>query len=245
MDRDVSRHVLRETPRNLVLTDRDKGLLRDLATHRALTADWLARAHFGGSERTCWERMRKLIAGGYVEKLETEPRRPKAYRATRKAKGAVGVPTGGRPSKGLEPAQLRHTLAIGEVAWRLLDRYRGDDGVRAGWITEYQLRRGRGRDFLPRGLYPDGVLVVDDGCAVSRVAVEVEVSRKEAHLYAPKLRAYRRALDDGGIAQARWYVPTTTDGAWLRREALLPAGFPKEDERMAIALLPEHRRDGR
>src|SRR4051812_44245688 len=112
MDRDFSRHVLRDNPRNLILTDRDKGVLRDLATHRVLSADWLARAHFGGSERTCWDRVRKLIAGGYVEKLETEPLRPKAYRATGKAKGALGVATGGRPPKGLKPEQLYHTMAI-------------------------------------------------------------------------------------------------------------------------------------
>jgi hypothetical protein len=240
MTRSFEPHLLRKTPPVLVLTPRDKAILGDLVRHRVVSSPWLARAHFRGSQAACWERLRRLAAAGYAEKVETVPGEPKAYRVTKQGKAALGLSAAGRPPKAARPSQLFHTMAIADVAAHLLAQLRGGE-----WRTERELRDGAGGGWLPKGCYPDGAVELRQGDAVHRLAVEVELSRKERHRYAPKLARYRQALNSGGLAQVRWYVATPTDAQWLRREALLPAGFPKSDGRMVIALLPEHGRYGR
>src|SRR5919107_5188231 len=161
MTRSFSPHVRPETVRVLgaqtvtvVLTPRDKAILSDLVKHRALSSPWLARAHFGGSRPACWGRLRRLIGAGYVEKVETQPGEPKAYRATNTGKGALGRSAVGRPAKRARPAQLFHTMAVADVAALLLERLgRGSGGAAApaAWRSERELRGGGGAGRLPPG----------------------------------------------------------------------------------------------
>ncbi|MDQ3702474.1 MAG: replication-relaxation family protein [Chloroflexota bacterium] len=222
------------TPRELVLTPRDVAILGDLVKHRVLSSAWLTRAHFNGSQPACWERVRRLVGAGYVQKVETLPDEPKAYRATNKGKAALGLSTVGRPTRAVRPAQLLHTMAVADVAALLLARFGG------AWISERELRDGAGGDWLRDGrgvqgrrYVPDGVLTVAAGDGVARLAAEVELSPKEPERYVGKLAWYRRLLVDGALTQVRWYAGSRTVAGLLER-ALERAGYVRGDEGMGV-----------
>jgi hypothetical protein len=234
---------LRPRSRPVSLTARDARVFGDLHRHRVLSTPWLARVRFGGSQRAAWERLRKLSAAGYVERLPTVQGEFKGYRLTTTGRRAGGLDgRARRRGPGVGAVPVLHAMTVAELADRLLRALPEGAPFALAWVTEQELLDGLAADWFPAdagAFLPDGVLEASASATgeVSRMAVEVELHRKVDRAYAAKLAWYRRLLEREVFRRLRWYVADATTGTTVRR-ALRAAGFSVGDPRVEVKPLP-------
>jgi hypothetical protein len=179
--------------RGLVLTDRDLTVLAELNRWRCMRSDQVA-AYFPGLFRSLSavkERLRKLEEQRFVVGI--------AY-------GGRGQPTVWYPKqRGVEACEspLPVTAVVGYMSvphtLGLVDLYLSlrSHEPSGSWTTERELWRDRYDAGMRKGHVPDGRWSVGP----SRIAVELELSRKAPSLYDPKMKwaanPYRGALSEG------------------------------------------------
>lgn len=217
------------------VTARDARVFRDLYRFRTLSVPWLARVHFGGSEDAVRERMRKLIAAGYVVRCDTAHREFKGYRLTAKGRRHIGVTK--RPGREGSSTDWHamHCMTVAEVADRVSSKK--VPGWELAWCTEQEIVDGALDWVAPRGFVPDGVVVFTsaDGELIN-MAVEVELHEKSGDRYVKKLAWYRSLLQQGTLDRLRWYVPSTRVENAVRR-ALVANRLP-EDGQLKVEIKP-------
>jgi hypothetical protein len=243
-DRPASRSgATARRPRTAIqLTDRDRAILADLVRLYALTADQVARRHFG-SVHTAYHRLGALAGAGYLALHRPWYRGPGVYLATPAGARLAAV---GLPAPRYRPMALAHHLAVADVGARLTRAYAG-----SRWVCERELRRaamaavrdrrgGRLVDGVPH--VPDGVLVLPSAPSApspsaagaangARVAVEVELTRKGDAEYARILRWYGAEL---GYQRVVWLCA----GEPVRRRLAELIRREQVDDFMTVEPLP-------
>ncbi|MGQ9498207.1 MAG: replication-relaxation family protein [Desulfotomaculales bacterium] len=177
-----------------MLTERDLEIVTIVNRFGFLTAAQVARA-FALHPRIAYRRLQRLVQARCLTHRRLFPGQAGVYLATGRGTELAGCLLG--------PARLRlqtieHDLKVVDVALALLARY-----PNAARITERELRRENGVKFGvgSEERPPDGVLLFEDG---SRVAVEVENSRKSRRRLEERMRAYARRTEYKQV----WYVVT-------------------------------------
>jgi hypothetical protein len=122
-----------------------------------------------------------------------------AYLPTARAVARSGLAL---PVPRLQPELTRHfhDMTVADVADWLLTRFPG-----AAWETERELRRTLRRAGRPAWPLPDGVLVLDGGRG-DRMAVEVDLTQRDAPAYARKVLAYCDLVAAGEYARVQWFT---------------------------------------
>lgn len=171
-----------------ILTERDLEVLRWLGRHRLATAEQVAR-RFGMERAKAYRRLR-ILADGQLVRYEPGIRSRRVYLATRIGLRTVNLTL---PPATVSAASFAHDIAVVEVAIDLENR------VGCDVISERELREeGATYTLRPdhndltrhrRGRWPD--LVIEGYPNLdSRVAIEVELTRKKQQRVLDKLLAY-------------------------------------------------------
>jgi len=231
--------------RRLLLTPRDRAILRDVYRFGCLSAVQLALRYWPDSvsDKTARNRLWQLCEAGYLVRRPIGHREDGAYLLTLKGREELGLPTKHARPDPRASSSLRHRLIVADVAdWFLARRYRG--GAPA-WVSEVDLYDGRlwlarrdGRE-RQRGalLVPDGVLVLRGGERVWRLAVEVELHQKASRLYDAKLGWYAGQFAAEALDGCLWLCAGAGRTAPVRAAAgrLAPAAA----ELVGVQSLPE------
>jgi Replication-relaxation len=210
------------------LTPRDRAIAQDLTRFYGLTAEQVARRHFGAL-RTAANRLAALVAAGYVALARPWYRGPGVYRATPAGARLAAV---GLPAPRYRPLALAHHLAVADLSELLLGAH--PDGA---WTCERELRRAAMTTVRDRagGRLVDGVPHVPDGLltlpAAGAVAVEVELTKKGDAEYARILRWYGATL---AYRRVVWFVAP----AALRRRLGELLARERLDDFMTVEPLP-------
>jgi len=197
-----------------LLTERDKEILRFISRFGYLCARHII-AVFPLSERVAYRRLQRLVQDGYLHRKRILADLPRVYSLTQRGVDASGIDFGRVRNVRLQT--LEHDLTVADVGVALLRLYPG-----SSWVTERELRREAGQGFGSVGArehVPDGVLLVDG----SKIAVEVETSRKPRRRTERILRYYLRRSDYIAV----WYFCRTPQQLKSVREAAQKLDFVK------------------
>lgn len=175
------------------LTERDLGLLGDLARFGVLSFTQIGTRHFPkASMPTVCNRLSQLVYAGFVHRFrigrEIYHGRPKligvVYRVTRAGLSVLQAysPEGPVPARPmpLNPANLSHDLLLVDVVSVLERRFPGTR-ISPGHLLE--------RRDIRSGRRPDAVIEFPDGGG--RMAVELELTVKSARRYREIVTTYR------------------------------------------------------
>jgi hypothetical protein len=233
----------------LLLTPRDREVLRDVYRFGCLSAVQVADRHWPGSAstKTALNRLGQLCGAGYLLRRPLGHREDGAYLLAPKGRAELGLPPH-RARPDLRAAgSLRHRLVVADVAgWLRSRRYRGGDPE---WISEVDVYDGR--LWLPRRptghrpggrergalMVPDGVLVLRGGERVWRLAVEVELHQKASRLYDVKLAWYAGQFAAAALDGCLWLCAGEGRPAPIRAAADRLA--PDAAELVGVQSLPE------
>jgi hypothetical protein len=214
------RHPTLATPAGPVavrLTPRDRAVLRDVYRFSCLSAVQIARRHWPDSlgQKTAMNRLRQLTVGQYLTRRSLGDKQDGAWLLANKGRAELGLSTRSKRPIPASGASLRHRLIVADVADWLCAR--SHPGGEPEWLSEVDLldgalrlprrpaegRRGgdRGRGRL---MVPDGVLRLQGGERVWRLAVEVELHRKASVLYEDKAAWYGYQFAAGALDGCLW-----------------------------------------
>jgi Replication-relaxation len=196
----------------LLLTPRDRDLLRDVYRFGCLSAAQLAARYWPDSvsDKTARNRLWQLCDAGYLERRPIGHREDGAYLLTPKGRTELGLPTKHARPDPRAASSLRHRLIVADIAdWFLARRYRGGEPE---WVSEADLYDGRfslarrATRTRRRGalMVPDGVVVLRGGQRGWRLAVEVELHQKASRLYDAKLAWYAYQFAEGTLDGCEW-----------------------------------------
>jgi hypothetical protein len=235
----------------LLLTPRDRDLLRDVYRFGCLSAAQLAARYWpaSASDKTARNRLWQLGEAAYLVRRPTGHREDGAYLLAPKGRAELGLPTRHSRPDLRAAASLRHRLVVADVAdWLRSRRYRGGDPE---WVSEVDLYDGRlwlarratgyrrdGRE-RERGalMVPDGVLLLRGGGRVWRLAIEVELHQKASRLYDAKLAWYALQFAEGALDGCEWLCADAGRPAPIRAAA--ERVVPSVADLVAAGPLPE------
>jgi hypothetical protein len=189
------------------LTDRDIEILRWMTRHGVVTAELVGRRFFWRPREkdygrwAAYRRLRALRQLGLILSSKPFLNHPAVLRVTRE--GARIADVGLRPAP-LVLSELAHSLALVGLTEFLLHEHPG-----AELITERELRAARYRELregtrpIEHGRAPDALLRIPvKSKTVQTVALELDLSRKDARAMERMIRQYDREPVD----RIWWYV---------------------------------------
>jgi hypothetical protein len=192
---------------------------------------------------TTWERLRELRAAGYLTRRVLAYGQEAAYLPTGRAVALTGLAL---PVPRPQPELTRHfhDMTVADLADWLLSRFPS-----ARWVTEREVRHRLRRAGQRTWPIPDGVLVMagastdgEDGSdggdarqdGATKMAVEVDLTQRDAGTYARKVVAYQALAVSGDYARVQWFarVPGTV------RAITRAIGQHGDPGRLRVRLLP-------
>jgi len=212
----------------LLLTPRDREVLRDIYRFGCLSAVQVADRHWpdSSSAKTALNRLGQLCGAGYLLRRPIGHREDGAYLLTPTGRAELGLPARHARPDPRAAASLRHRLVVADVAdWLCARRYRGGDpewvsevDVYDGrlWLARRETGRGRERGAL---LVPDGVLVLRGGERGWHLAIEVELHQKASRLYDAKQAWYAVQFEEGALDGCLWLCAGAGRAAPIRAAA--------------------------
>lgn len=192
------------TPASAVARDRDRELVELVGRHGVMTVEQAMRATGTGRTAT-YRRAAALIGAGLLERLDLLRSQPSLLHATREGLRYAGL---WMPVAKVSPGAVDHWLRCTTVALDLGERYGHSrvlterEIVAKELLEERSLARatlsdaGDGRRFHRA----DIAVLVEDGV----IAVEVELTPKAPRRLEELVRAWRRAVGAGEVAEVRY-----------------------------------------
>ena len=183
----------------MVLTERDRRLLRKLQSYAILTTRQLATMIFPGiAITTVLRRLRALEQGGYIQKIE-------GLRSTERAWGLTERTAREEPDQPAKVHFPRHSLDHDLKLTDLRILLEGK-GIAHSWIPEHEIRakvaRVHGLREAQRKVIPDGIAGVEVEGVKESIAVELELSFKNSRRYWQIFQDYKSKKN----LYAVWYV---------------------------------------
>ena len=172
----------------MILTDRDRRLLKDIALSHVLSRDQILNLSYFGSVSRANRRLRSLCESGLLRQLTVPLEQQRLYVAGAKAVMVVGERIGILiENRSSTPRFLQHALMTTDVRIALLN------GGGEGWRYEQQVRdsyfwAGRTREFRPDGLVTSSFCVQ---------FVEVDLGHVSRPKFARKVREYASYVASG------------------------------------------------
>ena len=201
----VAHHV--RVPR---LTERDLAILRWIARHGVVTAEFVGRRFFWRTQTAtygkwaAYRRLRALRELGLVVASRPYAHHPEVLHVTREGARIADVGIGPAP---LVLSELRHTLAVVVLAEYLAAAHPGSELIteRELWAERYR-QRFAGVEATRLGRVPDAVLRIPTTGSGARtwrtVAIELDLSRKDRRAIETMISRYDRVVVDA----VWWYV---------------------------------------
>lgn len=170
----------------MIVTDRDREFVRDLAFSHVLSRDQVIRLGYFSSVTRANTRLRELRGIGLVRRLNSAFHQQSLYVAGPKAKYATS-PQVARLLAGRteSPRFLQHALTVTNIRLAMWDR-----GAH-GWRFEQQLKRKFEYAGRTHEVRPDGLTYTDDGLLV----IEADMGQVAMKKVQDKLRAYSLFLE--------------------------------------------------
>lgn len=190
-------------PASALGRDRDRELVRLVGRHGAMTVEQAMRA--AGTGRTAtYRRVAVLIEAGLLERLDLLRSHPSLLHATRDGLRYAGLPM---PVAKVSPGAVDHWLRCATVALDLGERYGQARVLTEREIVATEALEGRsvaramfdsgGRERFHRA---DLAILTKEGV----IAIEVELTPKAPRRLEALIRAWRRALITGDVAEVRY-----------------------------------------
>lgn len=172
----------------MILTERDRELLRMLSRMGFMTTRQLNRTIFKGIAITTeLRRLRVLERSDYIIRVEGLGSNEKGWCLTIKGADAVGFLF---PKRRFNRATLEHDKILTDL--RLILE---GGGVAHSWIPEHEIRSKMAKSHGLRGMesktVPDGIIGVEYQTAKHSVAIELELSYKSQSRYKDIFWSYR------------------------------------------------------
>jgi hypothetical protein len=187
--------------------DRDRELVRLVGRHGALTVEQAMRATGTGRTAT-YRRIAALIEAGLLERLDLLRSQPSLLHATREGLRYAAL---AMPVAKVSPGAVDHWLRCTTVALDLGERYGQARVLTEREIVAKELFEGRAVAKAKLGDAGDGygaqrfhradlAVLAEEGV----IAIEVELTPKAPRRLEALIRAWRRALMTGDVAEVRY-----------------------------------------
>lgn len=217
-----NRHVRRETPKPMVLRERDLDVIEDVYRFRVLTQKQIQMLHFPSKE-TAQYRLERLYDNGFLERkflpvVMGEGRSPTLYILDRLGAETLRTERGYddikwySTSKDFSTEFLAHTIAINEVmvAVRLACRQSGFELEE--WLTENEIKADYDRVTVKTAtgrreqvaIVPDAVFSILAHNRRHRCLLELDRGTMEIDRFKNKIRAYI-AYHESGTYEKRFH----------------------------------------
>lgn len=191
-------------PASAMGKDRDRELVRLVGRHGVLTVEQAMRATGTGRTAT-YRRVAALIEAGLLERLDLLRSQPSLLHATRDGLRYAGL---AMPVAKVSPGAVDHWLRCATVALGLGVRYGHDRVLTEREFVATEVLEGRSVVRAKLGGAGDGerfhradiAVLVEEGV----IAVEVELTPKAPRRLEELVRAWRRAVGAGEVAEVRY-----------------------------------------
>jgi hypothetical protein len=190
-------------PASALGRDRDRELVRLVGRHGVLTVEQAMRATGVGRTAT-YRRVAALIEAGLLERLDLLRSQPSLLHATREGLRYASL---AMPVAKVSPGAVDHWLRCATVALDLGERYGYDRVLTEREIVATEALEGRsvaramldfgGRERFHRA---DLAVLAEEGV----IAIEVELTPKAPRRLESLMRAWRRAVISGDVAEVRY-----------------------------------------
>jgi len=186
------------------VTERDIEILQWVGKHGLVTPDQLGTKFFirpdgKVGQRAAYDRIRKLVELGLLQRLPTFYRAPHVLRVTRVGAQLSGNHVG--PAN-LVLSEVNHSIALVDLTEELL---RTNKGATLETEREFRARRLRAiredKHKLGKGRIPDAVLTFENG---DYVAIELDLTPKRR----PDIERILRSFMYERVKKVWWYCPS-------------------------------------